>query len=67
MGRSVSMECLAMNGAASNLADGVDFVLGTLHSPKDVLKLAALVTCAQIVEDGVVGVVSAKNRHEAFI
>ena len=67
MDQSVGMECLAINGAASNFTDRVDFVLRHLHGPKNVLKFSALVTRAQIMEDCMVGIVSAENRHEAAV
>jgi hypothetical protein len=48
--------------AARNLADGVDLVLRHLHRAKNLLKLAALIGRAQVMDHRMLGIISAEAR-----
>ena len=65
--QNVAVEGLTIDRATRNLADGVDLVFRHLHRAKNLLKLAALISSAQVMDNRMLGIVPAEDRQETAI
>jgi len=65
--QNVAVEGLTIDRATRNLADGVDLVFRHLHRTKNLLKLAALISSAQVMDNRMLGIVPPEDGHETAI